>query len=84
MAGFYIAGVLLLVTFSVTICDAVKHYVDGGMSWISPTVSHILWTDILPVFFSTLAFLFAVMMVYKYWDCEFSLCHIAIVRDTFW
>lgn len=32
MAGFYIAGVLLLVTFSVTICDAVKHYVDGGMS----------------------------------------------------
>ncbi|ADV25075.1 chitin synthase export chaperone [Cryptococcus gattii E566] len=49
MAGFYIAGVLLLIAFSVTICDSVKHYVDG-------------------VFFSTLAFLFAVMMVYKYWD----------------
>lgn len=70
MAGFYIAGVLLLVTFSVTICDAVKHYVDGGTFRITLTVSCILWTDILPVFFSTLAFLFAVMMVYKYWDCK--------------
>lgn len=71
MAGFYIAGVLLLVTFSVTICDAVKHYVDGGTSRITLTVSCILCTDMLPVFFSTLAFLFAVMMVYKYWDCKF-------------
>ncbi|ODN76185.1 chitin synthase export chaperone [Cryptococcus amylolentus CBS 6039] len=49
MAGFYVAGILVLIAFSVTICDAISHYIDG-------------------VFFFTLAMLFTVMMVYKYWD----------------
>ncbi|WWC58102.1 chitin synthase export chaperone [Kwoniella dejecticola CBS 10117] len=29
MAGFYVCGILLLLAFSVTICDKVNHYVDG-------------------------------------------------------
>ncbi|WVQ80865.1 chitin synthase export chaperone [Cryptococcus sp. DSM 104549] len=49
MAAFYVAGILLLLAFSVTICDSVSHYIDG-------------------VFFFTVAMLFTVMMVYKYWD----------------
>jgi len=48
--AFYVVGCVLLFGFSVTICDAVSHYIDG-------------------VFFFTLAMLFTVMMVYKYWDC---------------
>jgi hypothetical protein len=51
--GFYAVGCILLLAFSVTICDAVSHYIDG-------------------VFFFTLCMLFTVMMIYKYWDCEYS------------
>ncbi|KDE09575.1 hypothetical protein MVLG_00470 [Microbotryum lychnidis-dioicae p1A1 Lamole] len=47
--AFFVIGQALLYGFSVTICDAVSHYIDG-------------------LFFSTLCTLFAVMMVYKYWD----------------
>ncbi|WVN89257.1 chitin synthase export chaperone [Cryptococcus depauperatus CBS 7841] len=49
MAVFYVCGILLLIAFSVKICDSVNHYMDG-------------------VFFFSLAMLFTVMMVYKYWD----------------
>lgn len=44
--AFFTIGTIILYAFSVTICDAITHYVDG-------------------LFFSTLSFLLAVMMVYK-------------------
>lgn len=47
--AFFVIGQVILYGFSVTICDAVSHYIDG-------------------LFLSTLCTLFAVMMVYKYWD----------------
>ncbi|KAK4052421.1 Chitin synthase, class 7 [Microbotryomycetes sp. JL201] len=47
--AFFVIGQVILYGFSVTICDAVHHYIDG-------------------IFFATLCTLFAVMMVYKYWD----------------
>lgn len=47
--AFFVIGQVILYGFSVTICDAVSHYIDG-------------------LFFSTLCTLFAVMMVYKFWD----------------
>jgi hypothetical protein len=50
---FYVAGVVIMIAFSNTICDAVSHYIDG-------------------VFIFTLCMLLSVMMVYKYWDCEYS------------
>jgi len=47
--AFWVIGMVILFAFSGTICDAIKHYIDG-------------------LFFSELAVLLAVMMVYKYWD----------------
>ncbi len=54
--AFYAIGVVLLLAFSVKICNAVSHYIDG-------------------VFFFSLCMLLSVMMVYKYWDCEFVVNH---------
>ncbi|ORY70759.1 chitin synthase III catalytic subunit [Leucosporidium creatinivorum] len=47
--AFFVIGQVIQYGFSVTICDAVSHYIDG-------------------TFFAALCTLFAVMMVYKYWD----------------
>ncbi|KAK9448799.1 chitin synthase III catalytic subunit [Limtongia smithiae] len=47
--GFFVVGQILLYVFSNTLCDRMKHYLDG-------------------LFFATLGNLFAVMMVYKFWD----------------
>lgn len=44
--GFFAIATVILYGFSVNICDAITHYVDG-------------------LFFSTLSYLLAVMMVYK-------------------
>ena len=47
--AFFTIGQVIQYGFSVSICDAVSHYLDGQ-------------------FFAALCTLFAVMMVYKYWD----------------
>ncbi|KAK9721717.1 Chitin synthase, class 7 [Basidiobolus ranarum] len=48
-AASFVAGQVILMLFSLEICESTSHYLDG-------------------LFLSVLCTLFAVMMIYKYWD----------------
>ncbi|PPQ83835.1 hypothetical protein CVT25_000894 [Psilocybe cyanescens] len=75
--AFFAGGQVLLFAFSVTICDAIKHYIDGLFFFslcvlLSVMMVYKYWDDITHyidgLFFFSLCVLLSVMMVYKYWD----------------